>query len=95
MSRYAHGWAIKWRSENRLDGITERLVGRFGQALLQVPPELAGYTTMLVLTRDAAREHIRKHYGYIRARPDLRKEPHGWKMPVPVKARAEIQERLL
>lgn len=24
-------------------------------------------------------------YGYIRTRPDLHAEPHGWKMPIPVR----------
>ena len=24
-------------------------------------------------------------YGYIREREDLRKEPHGWKMPIAIK----------
>jgi len=28
---------------------------------------------------------IRERYGYIRRRPDLRRPPHNWRMPKPVR----------
>lgn len=66
-------WGILWRSQNRLDGKTERLVGG-------VPPVVFQYK------REAA-SYIKEHYGYIANRADLRVEPHGWRMPKPVRVR--------
>jgi hypothetical protein len=43
----------------------------------------------LFRTRREARAWIEREYGYIRRRPDLRAEPHGWRMPVAV--RVEIR----
>lgn len=40
---------------------------------------------LLFRTRSEAREWIEKEYGYLRTRPDLQAEPHGWKMPIPVR----------
>ena len=84
-------WAIKWRSENRLDGKTEHLMGRHHPSMPKVPDHLAGYTKIVFSTRQGAREFIREHYGYIRERADLRREPHGWKMPVPVQVTVQIE----
>lgn len=36
---------------------------------------------MLFRTRQQARDHRDEKYGYIRDRPDLRRAPHGWKLP--------------
>jgi hypothetical protein len=36
-------------------------------------------------TRAECREFIKERYGYIARSPDLKKEPHGWKMPIPVR----------
>ena len=85
-------WAIKWREENHLDGKVEYLVGRFCAGLPTVPNHLAGHTTMVFQTRAKARTHIKECYGYIRQRSDLYQEPHGWKMPVPVRVRVEVRE---
>lgn len=38
-------------------------------------------------TRRKAQEWIDTHYGYIRERPDLRREPHGWRMPKAVRVK--------
>ena len=46
-----------------------------------------------IKTRREAREWIKKHYGYISERPDLQIEPHGWKMPVPVKVRVVLVDQ--
>ena len=65
-------WGVQWRSANRLDGVTERLVYR-------------GRVPALFSTRREAREWTNEIYGYIRSRQDLRSEPHGWRVPKAVK----------
>ncbi len=74
------GWAIKWRSENLLDGKREYLMG-----CQNVAPRL-------FKTRATARAYVKHYYGYIATRPDLKAEPHGWKMPTPVKVTVRIEE---
>jgi hypothetical protein len=90
------GWAIKWRSDNALDGKREHLIGRYGvkDADDGLPPlsEREGYPVLVFKTRRAAAAAIKKHWGYIAERPDLRREPHGWKVPVPVRVRVTISE---
>ena len=85
-------WAIKWRSDNRLDGKREYFIGRYGISCPEPAPPLQGHTIMAFKTRQQARAHITKWWGYIRSRPDLQKEPHGWKTPVPVKVTVEVKE---
>lgn len=68
-------WAILWRSNNRLEGKNSHLICRWDTG---VPT----YST-----RKEARSVIEQDWGYIRNRPDLRAEPHGWKMPIAVKVR--------
>lgn len=70
-------WGILWRSENRLDGKREYLMNDD----ICLP--------LLFRKRRAARDYIKKHYGYFRERPDLIAEPHGWKMPIAVKVKIE------
>lgn len=85
-------WAIRWRSENRLDGKTERLVGRFCRGASPVPDAVSGYTKAVFKTRQQARKFLRDNYGYIRFRKDLQAEPHGWKPPKVVKVVVTVQE---
>ena len=66
-------WIVVWRSENRLDGKCEHPIFENGDLVT-------------LRTRRAARQWIAANYGYIAERPDLRAEPHGWKMPVAKKA---------
>ena len=84
-------WAIKWRSENRLDGKQEYLIGRFCRRG-EVPDFLTGYDRMVFRTREQARRYIHDGYGYIAKRKDLRAEPHGWKMPIAVKVKVTVSE---
>jgi hypothetical protein len=63
----ARFWAIQWRSRTRLDGVQTRF---------QWSNEIR-----LFRTRREARAFIDMEYSYIRNRPDLRTEPHGWRMP--------------
>ena len=80
-----HHWALKWRQENRLDGKTEHIIRHHHGAY--------NYPTFLVFhTRREAREHLKANYGYLRTRPDLKAEPHGWKMPQVVKVVVSIKE---
>lgn len=81
-------WAIKWRSENKLDGKTERLMGH----CQIIDPLKGGYTIMCFRTREEARRYVKQHYSYIKWRADLRAEPHGWKMPQVVKVTVTVQE---
>lgn len=74
-------WAVMWRCQNRMDGYRAWLLGS--------PDHQC--RTLLFDTRAAAREFIAEKYGYIRTRPDLRREPHGWEMPMPVKVKIEVR----
>lgn len=65
-------WAAEWVSTNALDGERRHLLHRDG-----VPA--------LFRTRVECRRYIRQYFGHIRTRPDLRAEPHGWRMPQPVR----------
>lgn len=73
-------WAVLWRSKNRLDGYHEHLCG--------TPDHPC--RTLLFESRRKARNFIRDKYGYIRTRPDLRREPHGWRMPTAVRVTITI-----
>lgn len=71
-------WAIKWRSDNKLEYIIY-----YGGSL---------GCPRLFRTRIEARHYIEEKYGFIRDREDLQIEPHGWKMPIPVKVKIEVKE---
>ncbi len=68
-------WGLLRRYENRLDGYREHIM--FENCL-----------PLLFLTRDAARKYASENYYYYKC-PDLRREPHGWKMPIPVRVKIE------
>lgn len=65
-------WGALWHSECRREGVTEHLC--FENRL-----------PVLFVTRRECREWIVKRYGYIKTRKDLREEPHGWRIPQPVR----------
>jgi hypothetical protein len=65
-------WAVEWHSWNRLDGHQRHLVWDYGTH----PGAFKLYRT-----RRECRAFIEERYGYIRDRPDLLGEPHGWFMP--------------
>jgi len=65
-------WGAKWKSVNLLDGCREHLIWH-------------NMLPALFRSRAECRAFIEREYGYIRNRPDLRSEPHGWRMPRPVK----------
>lgn len=72
-------WGLKWISENRLDGRREYILWNAGQRFL-------------FRTRQEAREARDIKYGYIRNRPDLKAEPHGWRLPQVVKVEVIVRE---
>ena len=65
-------WAAQWRSYNRKDGESRHLIHK-------------DCLPKIFKTRRECRQYITVRYGYIKGRPDLRREPHGWRMPRPVK----------
>ncbi len=75
-------WAILHVTDNVLDGHREWLEGT------TITP---GCPTLLFSSRQAARLYTEEAHGYIRKRPDLQAEPHGWKMPRPVKVSIRIE----
>jgi hypothetical protein len=62
MMDYPYRWAIQWRSQNQLDGYTERLLWDWKD------PDRV--TPMLFRTRREARAIIKERYGYIKHRPN-------------------------
>ena len=68
-------WLPEWYSKNKLDGVTRHLI-RYerGQPLhFRTKRECAAF--------------IKATYGYIGKRRDLRVEPHGWRVPKPVRVK--------
>jgi len=78
-----------------LDGKTERLTG--GQWAIKhahgknIKPAGDAQVACTFRTKRDAQEFIRENYGYIARRADLRKEPHGWRMPLPVKVLISVE----
>lgn len=81
-------WAIEWRSDNRIDGATRHFIHDQTKSV----GTGSRFGVLLFSTRAAARSYRQEEFGYIRERPDLRAEPHGWKFPqiVRVRVTAEI-----
>lgn len=70
-------WAPKWSQTNQLDGHREYLCLWHQWRGIHYPT--------VFTTRRECREFIEEHYGYIRTRPDLKREPHCWRVPTAVK----------
>lgn len=70
-------WALLWRSCNKLDGRREHIVYK-------------NCLPALFRTREQARRFAAQEYGYIRRRKDLRTEPHGWRIPKPVRVSVNV-----
>ena len=72
MIQHISKWGLEWFSKNRLDGPTRHLIFK-------------NYMPKIFQTRKEAREFATQEYGYIKTRKDLRSEPHGWRLPKPVR----------
>lgn len=71
-------WGVEWHSNNKLDG-KQRYIMWENCLPLMFP------------TRQLARAYITRKYGYIRHRPDLRGEPHGWQIPQAVRVKVVVR----
>jgi len=74
-------WMSLFKSDNKLEGKTRRLI-RF---------DWKTGNPLIFRTRRECRQWINERYGYIKFRGDLRKEPHGWRLPEAVKIQITIQ----
>jgi len=83
-------WAVEWRSL-KAGGEVRFFVGRHRAPAQAVPENMEGHDFALFRTRRAARDYIRRHYGYIAQRADLQAQPHGWRMPRPVRVRVTLE----
>ncbi len=72
-------WGVLWRSKNKMDGVREHLVYN-------------DCVPVIFTRKRQAVAYIREHFSYIATRRDLRAEPHGWRMPIPV--RVEVKANL-
>lgn len=72
-------WAVRWSSTNQRDGTTTYFLWD-------------GTVPLLFRTKAECQEYIKDHWGYIRKRRDLFKEPHGWRMPKAVRVVVTITE---
>ena len=79
----SHYWAAQFRSDNHLDGYCEHLCAW--------PPDEGRLGPKLFRTRQECRDWIAEHYSYIRRRPDLQCEPHGWTPVRVVKVQVDYQ----
>jgi hypothetical protein len=71
-------WGLLWHSRNALDGDRKHFI--FENTL-----------PVLFDSRAKARAFASKEYGYIRTRPDLRAEPHGWRMPRALRVKVTME----
>lgn len=71
-------WIIRWHSVNQLDGARRHVM-------------FEDCKPLLFHTRREARAYRDQRYGYIRHRPDLRAEPHGWRLPQVIAATVEFK----
>lgn len=81
-------WAVKWISDCALDGHREFFLGSGYMPGAPCPAP----TVLLFLSRRRARDFVKERFGYIKNRPDLRAEPHGWKMPKVVRVNVTVSE---
>ena len=46
----------------------------------------------LFKTKAECQRYIRERYGFLRSRPDLRRPPHNWRMPKPIRVTIAPEE---
>jgi len=72
-------WGLQWKSKNEIDGETKHIIHE-------------NLLPLLFKRKHQATIYARKRYGYIAKRKDLRADPHGWRMPKPVKLIVEAYD---
>ena len=72
-------WGVEWHSKSEVDGERRFIMWAFGHPLA-------------FFTRKAAKDWIDENYGYIKKRPDLKGEPHGWRLPQPIRIRISVEK---
>lgn len=82
------GWAVKTDETSLLDGRKVRL------HLSDYPHQHVDHGRALLLfrTRYAAKAWIKLRRSYIGKRPDLRREPHCWRVGTPVRVTVTVTE---
>ena len=75
---YKNYWCLMWRSKNEKDGESKHYM-------------LHDCLPCLFRKRREARAYASKEYGYIKHRKDLRSEPHGWRLPKPVRVTITVE----
>jgi hypothetical protein len=78
--RQIRRWGLLWQSSSNLDGERAHII-------------CDNCMPALFRTRQQARDYANERYGYIRNRADLRGEPHGWRMPIPVQMSVGIARK--
>lgn len=71
-------WGVEWHSKNKLDGNQRYIMWE-------------NCLPLIFPTRQQARDYITRRYGYIRHRSDLRREPHGWRVPQAVRVKVLVR----
>lgn len=77
-SSIQHGWGILIRARNKLDGYTEHLM-------------YENTKPVIFKTRREAQIFAKERFGYVKNRPDLKAEPHGWLPPKVLKVELEFR----
>lgn len=80
-------WAIKGFNDGR-----PFFLGRYFAKHNHIFPEFEGSMTLLFKTRDVARAWLKKRFGYLKNREDLKGPPFNWKMPQVVRVEVTIKE---
>ena len=83
-------WALLENSKNIRSGYRQHFSGDWKWS----ESTRSGLVTALFRTRQQARDFREERFGYLRDRPDLKAEPHGWRMPRVVKVKIIVQEVL-
>lgn len=71
-------WAIVERRDNRLDGPASWI-------------HFQNLEPKLFRSRESARLYVKERFGYLKSRPDLFAEPHGWRMPKVVRVTITVE----
>src|SRR5579859_2723074 len=77
-------WVPLWTKCNMRDGLTEHFCIYDRQVRKDGP--------FFFDTKNACQAYITEKWGYIARRDDLRREPHCWRVPKPVKVIVQIGE---